>query len=404
MLFRDWTRKILAEELGKKLDVGSIIDTIRDLDGKVAFTPCSRYSRQILKEMKKRDPALLGKVLGCFDRSSQANSEPGIDVFPLSRLDEFAGRIALLIIASSTYYSRQERDIREQTRYTGPVLRTSFFDYSMPEGSPQFLLLEIERILDKLHDTKSKMILITSWLSRILNDEDITSLFESENVIPEHSGDTVTYKNFTIQGIQDNELKKELFADVYKMKNVFPKEGDVVLDIGAFRGETAIVFADAVGKSGKVYAFEPIKNSFEIMKQNILTNGLSATIEPVNMGCSSSPKTSSAVSVESGAPWNFISDDDGSIPVQLTTIDDYVFSNNIEKVDFIKMDVEGFENDVLEGAEKVLQKFRPKLAIALYHKSSDMITIPDLISKIADYKLYVRCNMDGPYGLTLFCI
>ncbi len=188
------------------------------------------------------------------------------------------------------------------------------------------------------------------------------------------------------------------------MKHVCLSQGDVVLDIGAFRGETAIVFADSVGDTGKVYAFEPIGASYEIMKQNIPSNGLTKIIEPVNMGCSSRSQTTAAVSVESGDPWNFISEDDGSVPVRLTTIDEFVFSNNLKKVDFIKMDVEGFENDALLGAQKVLKTFRPKLAIALYHKSSDILTIPEFISGIVDYNMYVRCNMDGPYGLNLFCM
>ncbi len=107
MLFKDWTKKILAEELEKKLDMESIIEKFVICKGKAAFYPCSRYTRQILKEIKKRDSSLLQKVLGCFDRSSQAMSEPGIQVYPLSRLDDFTGEIDLLVIASSTYYSRQ---------------------------------------------------------------------------------------------------------------------------------------------------------------------------------------------------------------------------------------------------------------------------------------------------------
>jgi FkbM family methyltransferase len=406
MLFNEWVQKILDDELKKKLNMDAIIKTIHgaSLRGKVAFYPSSKYTRQIFKEIKKRNPALLEKVIGCFDKSSQATSEPGINVYHLNRMNDFISEISLLVIASSTYYSRQERDVIENTNYSGPILKTSYFDYSMPDSSPEVLLSEINRISEMLYDKKSKMIYIMSWLSRILNEEDITSLFESENEIPELRGDTINYKGYTIKGINDDELKKELFADVYKMKHAVLTKGDIVIDIGAFRGETAIVFADSVGKKGKVYAFEPIKTSYELMKQNVNNNGLMGIIETVNMGCSSITRATHAVSIDAGAPWNFISDDDGSVPVQLTTLDDFVFSNRIKKIDFIKMDVEGFENDVILGATKVLQTYRPKLAIALYHNSSDMITIPDLIAKIVDYRLFVRCNMDGPYGLTLFCV
>jgi len=406
MFFRDWAQQIIAEELKKQLNTDLIIKAIQkaSIKGKIAFYPCSRYTRQILKEIKDQDPTLLESICGCFDKSTQATSATGIKVYHISQLNDFTGEISMLVIASSTYYARQEQDILEHTNYSGPILKTSFFDCSMPEGSPEELLSEIEQITDMLHDKKSQMTYLLSWISRLLNDEDVTSLFESENEIPKQSNDFVTYKDYHIYGINDNELKKELFSGVYNMKQIRPVKGDVVLDVGAFRGETAIVFSDLVGETGKVYAFEPIKASYEIIKKNIFSNKLEKIIEPVNMGCSSRIQTTSAVSSESGAPWTFISHDDGSIPVELTTIDEFVYSNKINKVDFIKMDVEGFENDVILGAKKVLQTHQPKLAIALYHKSSDLIAIPRLINELADYKLFVRCNMDGPYGLTIFCI
>jgi len=92
---------------------------------------------------------------------------------------------------SNKGYARQERDIRKHTDYSDPVLKTSFFDCSILEGSPEALLSEIERISSMLYDTNSKITHIVSWLSRISNNEDVTNLFESEYEIPELSGDTV---------------------------------------------------------------------------------------------------------------------------------------------------------------------------------------------------------------------
>ena len=57
--------------------------------------------------------------------------------------------------------------------------------------------------------------------------------------------------------------------------------------------------------------------------------------------------------------------------VNVTTIDEFVKSNNIEKVDFIKADIEGAERDMLRGATEVLKKFAPKLAICIYHLPDD---------------------------------
>ena len=84
-------------------------------------------------------------------------------------------------------------------------------------------------------------------------------------------------------------------------------------------------------------------------------------------------------------------------------LDTLIKKERLRYVDFIKIDVEGFESDVLTGAKTVIQTFKPKLAIALYHKSSDLTELPRLVRSLGDYRLYVRSNMDGPFGLTLFC-
>jgi hypothetical protein len=67
---------------------------------------------------------------------------------------------------------------------------------------------------------------------------------------------------------------------------------------------------------------------------------------------------------------------------QTTTIDDYVADGHVPKIDFIKMDIEGSEVNALRGAVKTIRRFRPKLAISVYHKIDDLITIPLLIKDI----------------------
>jgi len=213
----------------------------------------------------------------------------------------------------------------------------------------------------------------------------------------------VQYQGYSIHGLDDPELKKELFSDVYHMRHVAPGPGDVVLDVGGFRGETAIVFADRVGPQGKVFAFEPVAASYRTMIENVRNNGLDGIITAVNKGCSSVSRNARVISAAAGAPWSYVCEGDGTVDVELVSIDDFVRTNNLKKVDFIKADVEGFESDVLNGAKQVLRAFKPKLAIALYHKSSDLVEIPRLVRSLGDYKLYVRSNMDGPFGLNLFC-
>jgi hypothetical protein len=82
--------------------------------------------------------------------------------------------------------------------------------------------------------------------------------------------------------------------------------------------------------------------------------------------------------------------DENAINVSSIAIDDLVTRENIEKVDFIKMDIEGAEANALVGAQKTIAKFRPKLAICVYHKKDDFYSIPTLINQICpDYSFHL---------------
>ena len=68
-----------------------------------------------------------------------------------------------------------------------------------------------------------------------------------------------------------------------------------------------------------------------------------------------------------------------------------------EKVTYIKMDIEGAELDTLLGAKKIITQYRPKLAVCIYHKDSDMLNIMEYLQTLnSQYKFYMRhhnCNM-----------
>ena len=65
-------------------------------------------------------------------------------------------------------------------------------------------------------------------------------------------------------------------------------------------------------------------------------------------------------------------------------------NRRVSKVDFIKMDIEGAEYDALAGAQDVLQRFRPRLAISLYHRPSDFVTIPRYLDSLGlNYRFYL---------------
>ena len=82
------------------------------------------------------------------------------------------------------------------------------------------------------------------------------------------------------------------------------------------------------------------------------------------------------------------------IEISLTTIDKLVEDLDLDRVDFIKTDIEGAEQRALAGAQDTLRTYKPRLAIAAYHLEDDQIKIPELVAATRpDYEM--EC---GPCG------
>ena len=76
--------------------------------------------------------------------------------------------------------------------------------------------------------------------------------------------------------------------------------------------------------------------------------------------------------------------------IQTTTIDKFKEENKIEKIDYIKMDIESAELKALVGAEKTIKSDRPQLAISIYHSLQEYVSIPVYLKKICkDYEFHV---------------
>ena len=79
-----------------------------------------------------------------------------------------------------------------------------------------------------------------------------------------------------------------------------------------------------------------------------------------------------------------------STSTAIRTLDDLVETGRVTRVDFIKMDIEGSELAALRGAEQTLRRFKPKLAISLYHKPEDFSNIPAWLNHLGlDYRFYL---------------
>ena len=164
MTFYDYAIDIISERLKSRDTLKKVVENIKDAsaNGRIAFYPCSKYTRIILNDIKMQAPEILPRVIGCFDKSDEANTAKGIDVCNIKRLDEFKDKISLLVVAANTFYKKELTDLKQLTHYDGPILRTSYFDISLPDDmEDKEIRSRIEEVYDLLADQKSKITYLT---------------------------------------------------------------------------------------------------------------------------------------------------------------------------------------------------------------------------------------------------
>jgi FkbM family methyltransferase len=170
------------------------------------------------------------------------------------------------------------------------------------------------------------------------------------------------------------------------------EKDDYVIDGGACYGDTALYFAHDVGENGKVFSFEFLQSNLDVLNQNLELN----------------PKLKDRITIFKNALWknskeNLFTVENGpasfctmkkpknySFKVKTKSIDDLVESGEIPRVDFIKLDIEGAELEALKGCKNTIKKFKPKLAICLYHNAEHFVSLPKYIKKLVpEYNLYI---------------
>jgi len=174
---------------------------------------------------------------------------------------------------------------------------------------------------------------------------------------------------------------------------VKPQPGDYVIDAGGCWGDTALFFSHTIGQAGRVYTFEFIPDNVGIMARNFELNPeLSNRVEIIQSPLGDS--TGSPLFCSNRGPSSRVSNEkvnESDLQVFTLSIDDFVESKNIPKVDFIKMDIEGAELAALLGAKNTIEKYRPKLAISLYHDLRDFASIPRYLSSLNyGYEYYLN--------------
>jgi len=283
----------------------------------------------------------------------------GIDVLNPDSLKKAGDRFVFLCSTNIKAMSKTCKEKGASKWITAAALR-KWFDMSCQfgicmEGSRHDD--ELEEVYTLLQDEKSKKILEACVRWHHTFDNDFSSLMEPYVYFPEDLKEKIDYSHF--------------------------------VDAGAFTGDTLNEWMNIYkpeGKLFKYYAFEPMDESWNQLQDYVkrLPKAVQECILTIKAGLSNR----NTFIEMSGSR---ISQTESDTGIECKTIDSFFQSHPAPTI--IKADIEGAEMDMLMGAEQIIKKYKPALAIAVYHKYSDLWAIPLWIHKLnLDYKLYFRHN------------
>lgn len=175
---------------------------------------------------------------------------------------------------------------------------------------------------------------------------------------------------------------KRRYGFGFKLKSALTKEeqflqnldfsGKTVFDIGGYVGVLTLFFARAVGTQGQVFTFEPNPRNFEELSYNINLNKFT-NIQLFNVGFGTAEEmldmivdpvypSRSTIKVE----WASSPQKSKVIPVHIYALDDFLQKNSLPVPDFVKIDAEGAELDILDGMQDLLTRRKPQLFVEVH--------------------------------------
>ena len=270
----------------------------------------------------------------------------------------------------------------------------NIFDFTTSIMSSKFILHEASKLNHLwLVEDKDKMLNEKIYdFKKLLSDKKSENILE--NIIKLRSSLNPQYY-FIPEGI-------EYFpSDVPILNNL---EEIKFVDCGAYIGDTV----EELMKQGKevsfVISFEPDQANLarlnkELKKQKINFPKTSFFIYPTGVYSKNSILSFDNNEISSSSN---INSHDASSKIFVLNLDETIFSNSHN---YLKMDIEGSEKEAILGAKNLIQKYKPNLAICLYHKPDDLWELPILINKIEpSYDMYLRVHEDMGLSTVLYCI
>lgn len=171
-------------------------------------------------------------------------------------------------------------------------------------------------------------------------------------------------------------------GDQLKVLDSLLRPGSVFVDLGANQGEFTVFAASRVGECGRVFAFEPSPMVVQRLLRNVALNGfthvsieqMAVSDKPGHLDLFTPVDSFEDGTINAGLPSLYSrahGENNVATKVPVTTLDAWQRERGIERVDVIKLDIEGAELPALKGGEELIRRFRPALIIELNSKTCD---------------------------------
>ena len=198
-------------------------------------------------------------------------------------------------------------------------------------------------------------------------------------------------KSLFFTSFVESEETVDLYLSLSKLN-----AGNIVIDIGAYCGLTALAFAERVGLSGHIYAFEPDPENFQALQTNVNKYSINnVTLENAAVWKTNGFIALQAEGTISSAIQVLAARENATVNVKSINLSDYIIKNNINKLDLIKIDVEGAELEILSSSRDVLEKMHPRLVLETHMVHDHMTT--DSCKKLLmelGYNVEEVCQLD----------
>ena len=179
------------------------------------------------------------------------------------------------------------------------------------------------------------------------------------------------------------------------------KNGDIFFDIGSNIGLMTLYASRKVGRSGQVHSFEPEPGTYKILEENCLINRVeNIFLNKIALG---SEEMEGVIypnlDINRGAASLVRQDGTNGSRIWINTLDQYLSNRDIKKIKLIKVDIEGYEIEMLKGALKLLSSENAPILCIEYSKDvksvGEVSTIYDLLKEVNNYQVYKFTEWKG---------